>query len=293
LSAGGISNFNSLAQFEQNFIYGNVAEDARAMKYAPGGVPPMPSLPIEPYALLLVLSGAFVAGFTSGFAGFGTGLVASGLWFHALPAAMVPPLIVVASVAGQLVGLVAVRRAFEWRRAWPFIAGGLAGVPQGVLLLSRVSPELLKLCVGLFLVAYVLARVGGIERLRLGDRGGRAADAAVGVGGGILGGFAGLSAPLPLIWLQLRGGPSDRQRAVYQPFNLVVLVAACVGMAVGGQIDAKVAVVCTLCLPVTVAGAVIGTRAYLGIGEQAFHRIVLALLLGSGATLVLQTLLRA
>ena len=34
-------------------------------------------------------------------------------------------------------------------------------------------------------------------------------------------GFAGfgLSGPLPLIWLQLRGETSDRQRAIYQPFN--------------------------------------------------------------------------
>ena len=35
--------------------------------------------------MLIVLLGALLAGFTTGFAGFGTGLVASGLWFHALP----------------------------------------------------------------------------------------------------------------------------------------------------------------------------------------------------------------
>ena len=102
----------------------------------------MTFLPIDTSALLLVLLGGFVAGFTSGFAGFGTGLVASGLWFHALPAAMVPPLIVVASVASQAIGFVAVRRAFEWRRATPFLLGGLVGVPPGVMLLNWVSPDL-------------------------------------------------------------------------------------------------------------------------------------------------------
>jgi uncharacterized membrane protein YfcA len=246
-------------------------------------------LPIDLPALVLVLLGGLLAGFTSGFAGFGTGLVASGLWFHALPAAMVPPLIVVASVASQAIGFMAVRRAFEWRRAMPFLAGGLAGVPLGVMLLARASPDLLKLSVGVFLVAYVLARLGRIERLRISDRGGRAADAAVGVGGGILGGFAGLSGPLPLVWLQLRGGPSERQRAVYQPFNFVVLMLALVAMAVAGRFDARVIVVCLLCLPATVVGTVIGMRAYLGIGEQTFQRIVLALLLVSGATLVAQS----
>jgi len=43
--------------------------------------------------LALVMVAALVAGFTTGFAGFGTGLVASGLWLQALPAALVPPLV--------------------------------------------------------------------------------------------------------------------------------------------------------------------------------------------------------
>jgi uncharacterized membrane protein YfcA len=62
--------------------------------------------------LAIVIVGALVAGFTTGFAGFWTGLVASGLWFHALPAAMVPPLIALASVTAQIVGLITVRKAF-------------------------------------------------------------------------------------------------------------------------------------------------------------------------------------
>ena len=45
----------------------------------------------DPASLAFVLIGALLAGFTTGFAGFGTGLVAAGLWFHALPAEMVPP----------------------------------------------------------------------------------------------------------------------------------------------------------------------------------------------------------
>ena len=69
--------------------------------------------------LVIVIAGALLAGFTTGFAGFGTGLVASGIWFHALPAAMVPPLVALASVAAQMVGLVTVRKAFDWPRARP------------------------------------------------------------------------------------------------------------------------------------------------------------------------------
>jgi hypothetical protein len=72
---------------------------------------PGPLLDVATLAVVLV--GALVAGFTTGFAGFGTGLVASGLWFYALPASMVPPLVILASVAGQIVGLVSGRKSFD------------------------------------------------------------------------------------------------------------------------------------------------------------------------------------
>src|SRR5215468_6070070 len=62
--------------------------------------------------LTIVVTGAVVAGFITGLAGFGTALVASGLWLHALPATMVPPLVALSSVAAQIVGLITVRKAF-------------------------------------------------------------------------------------------------------------------------------------------------------------------------------------
>ena len=242
--------------------------------------------------LLAVLLGALLAGFTTGFAGFGTGLVASSLWFHALPAAMVPPLVALSSVAGQLVGLFTVRRAFDWRRCAPYLIGGVAGVPLGIAALSAASPGILKTVVGVFLVGYALAQLLGLGRLSVGGWGGRRADGAVGLGGGILGGFAGLSGPLPLIWLQLRGGPSVAQRATYQPFNLVVLALAGAGMAVEGRVDGAVLAMAAVSLPATVAGAWLGARAYRGVGEAAFRRVVLALLLASGSLLVAHALWR-
>ncbi len=241
--------------------------------------------------LLIVVLGAFVAGFTTGFAGFGTGLVSSGLWFHVLPAPIIPPLVALASVAAQLVGLITVRTAFEWRRAAPFLIGGFVGVPLGIWVLSVTSPTDLRMAVAAFLVAYALFQLSGLARLAVGTWGGWKADGAVGVGGGFLGGFAGLSGPLPLIWLQLRGGPSNQQRATYQPFNLIVLSLASAGMAISGQIDQGVLSVAGLCLPVTLAGAWFGARAYIGVSEATFRRVVLILLLGSGLILIGQTAL--
>ncbi len=92
--------------------------------------------------LTVVLLGALAAGFMTGFAGFGTGLVASGLWFHALPMPMVPPLVAQASVAAQSIGIITVRKAFDWNKAQPFLLGGLIGArPPGTRKKRRGSSQ--------------------------------------------------------------------------------------------------------------------------------------------------------
>ena len=216
--------------------------------------------------------------------------IASGVWFHVLPPEAVPPLVALSSVAAQLVGLIAVRKAFDWRRAWPFLAGGAAGVPIGVATLSAVSPLLLRTVIGVFLLAYAIIDLFGRSWLRVPSLKSRPADGCIGLGGGFLGGFAGLSGPLPLIWLQLtdHNATADAHRAIYQPFNLVILTLAGIGMAVAGQITADVLLIAALCLPATLLGSWIGARLYKRISANRFRHLVLALLLLSGTILIVQ-----
>ena len=238
---------------------------------------------LDATALILVGFGALLAGFT-------TGLVTSGVWFHVLPPETVPPLVALSSVAAQLVGLIAVRKAFDWRRAGPFLAGGAAGVPVGVATLSAVSPLLLRTVIGVFLLTYANIELFGRSGLRFPSLKSRPADGCIGLGGGFLGGFAGLSGPLPLIWLQLtdRNASADAHRAIYQPFNHVILTLAGIGMAIAGQITADVLLIAVICLPATLLGSWIGARLYKRISANRFRRLVLALLLISGTILIVQ-----
>lgn len=238
----------------------------------------------------LLLAGAAVAGSVSGFAGFGTGLVASGFWYLALPAASVPPLIVAVSIVGQLLGLLRLHRSLDWRSAGPFLAGGVIGLPFGLLALHLASPSLLRTTVGIFLIGYAVTQLGGLRRWSIGHWGGRPADMVVGSGGGFLGGFAGLSGLLPLIWLQLRGDPGAVQWMVYQPFNLVILSLAGAAMLLTGQIDSTAAGAMLYCVPALVIGTQIGLRLYSGVGEAVFKKTVLALLLASGLILIWQSI---
>lgn len=231
------------------------------------------------------MSGAFAAGFTTGLAGFGTALIASGIWMHGLPPVLIPPLITIAAVIAHLVTLATTRPRFAWTTAKPFLLGGLIGIPFGVAALRIAQPDTIRTAVGVFLLVFAASQLFKANRSLIGNWGGQRADAAVGVGGGVLGGFAGLSGPLPIVWLQLRGGAAADQRAIFQPFNLIVLAVAGAGMALAGLIDGTVLVYAAIATPLTILGSWVGARVSLKVSEQVFRRVVLVLLLLSGLAL--------
>jgi uncharacterized protein len=103
--------------------------------------------------LVVLALGALCGGFVTGLAGFGTGLTALGFWLHVVSPAVAAALVVVCSVVGQLQSLYTVRRAVRWQRAWPFLVGGILGVPVGVAALRAVEPQALKVFLGIVLVA--------------------------------------------------------------------------------------------------------------------------------------------
>lgn len=233
---------------------------------------------------LVVAAGALLAGFVSGLAGFGTGLVALGFWLHVIDPLLAAPLVVICSVIGQVQSLATLRPKIEPARLWPFILGGLLGVPVGVLVLAHVEAGAFRALVGAFLVLYtgfmLLTR-----SLPVTAWGGRAADGAVGFGGGVLGGVAGLSGVLPTLWCGLRGWTKDQQRAIFQPFNLTILTWALIAYASQGVLTAQVGWLTLVCLPGTLLGAWLGARSYGHVNDRQFRYLVLWLLLASGLVL--------
>src|SRR5687767_3120232 len=129
-------------------------------------------------SMLLIVAGAFLGGFVSGLAGFGTGITALPLWLFAVPPILAGPLVVVCSIIAQAQTLPAIWHAIDFRRAAPFIAGGLVGVPAGTLLLPHVSVTAFKVGVALLLIAYCSFLLLRNVRFHV-QWGGRAADAAV------------------------------------------------------------------------------------------------------------------
>jgi uncharacterized membrane protein YfcA len=240
-------------------------------------------------AYLLLFSGALAGGFVTGLAGFGTGLAALGFWLYAVPPAVAVPLVLICSIAAQTSTLPSFWRSFDFKLVWPFLIGGLAGVPLGMLLIGYADPKLFKLSVGVLLLVFPAALY--LNRNSAGLRfGGRVADGIVGFAGGILGGFAGLSGPLPTLWASVRGWSKHEQRGIFQTFNWSVLSMSLCLQAGSGFVTAQVLWFALLVLPLSMLGAWLGARAYRALNDRNFRDVVLGLLFLSGIGLVWSSL---
>jgi len=234
---------------------------------------------------LYVVLGAAAAGFVQGLSGFAFGLVASAVWAWVVAPQLAGPMVVFGSLLGQILSIGAVGRSFDLRRALPFVAAGLLGVPIGVVLLKNLDQTIFRLVVGVILLvtctAMLLVRNRGPVK-----GGGPFADAAVGFLGGVMGGIAGLSGPAPTLWSALRGWKKDVQRAVYQSFNLVIHAATFAVYTASGLINGRSAWMLALVAPAMVIPSLLGTRLSRRISETAVRRIVLALVGLSGLALI-------
>ena len=66
---------------------------------------------VAAYALLLL--GAIAGGFVSGLAGFGTALMALGIWLYVLPPSIAVPVVLISSVVAQSWTLPSMWRSFD------------------------------------------------------------------------------------------------------------------------------------------------------------------------------------
>jgi uncharacterized membrane protein YfcA len=243
----------------------------------------MPIMHAGAYALLFF--GALAGGFVSGLAGFGTALMALGIWLYVLPPSLAVPLVLICSVIAQSATLPSMWKSFDLTLVWPFIIGGLLGVPIGTILVAHADSNVFKLTVGVFLLVFPNALY--FNRVPLAFRfGGKTADAAIGFAGGILGGLAGLSGPLPILWASIRGWSKDERRGIFQTYNWAVLAAALCLQIATGLIGQDIIWLALVAFPGTIVGAWLGARLYHALSDRNFTDIVLALLLLSGAGLI-------
>ena len=240
---------------------------------------------LDMLAYVLIFFGALAGGFVSGLAGFGTALMALGIWLYVLPPSLAVPLVMISSVVAQTTTLPSMWRSFDFSLIWPFIIGGLAGVPVGTLLVAHANPQVFKLGFGIFLLVFPLLLYLQREPMAF-SFGGKPADTGIGFLGGILGGLAGLSGPIPILWASVRGWNKTERRGIFQIFNWTILLTALCLQIAAGLVKPDVIWLALVSFPATVLGAWLGTKVYHALSDRNFRDVVLGLLVLSGITLL-------
>jgi uncharacterized membrane protein YfcA len=252
---------------------------------------------INPAVAAIVAVVLFVAGVVSGLSGFAFSAIAACiLWL--LPPLQAVPLIMLLSVCNQLTSVgqlrkeMVLRGSAEREGALAYIAGGVVGVPIGLVLLHALPVRAFASGLGLFLIIYSVFILLKPESLRIRFSGWRPA-ITVGVAGGIVGGFSAFPGSMPVVYLGLRGLSKAETRGITQPYILAMQLVSLSILALThfAIFDLQFWLLWGAALPAVLLGSLTGVALYRRMSESNFRTAVLLLLIVSGLSLLVKTLI--
>ena len=228
------------------------------------------------------------ASLVSSVAGFAFSAICGALLLHIVdePVRAVQ-IMMVCSAAGQAFMVWTLRREIDGCALLPFLVGAAAGLPLGLFLLLASPPRLYAPGLGLFLVAYagyaLLRRPGRVRRQN------PVLDAIAGFLGGITGGVAAFPGAPVTVWCSLKGWSKERQRGVYQPFILVLQLAAIALLSLGAvPVNRPVSFDPSglAFVPAMLLGTTIGLALFRRLSDHQFGRLLNVFLIASGLALL-------
>ena len=236
-------------------------------------------------SLTVTAVAAALAGFTQGFAGFGSTLVALPLLGLILPVTVAVPACCLMAMAMNGILTFRLRRQVDWRMVARMLAWTLPGMAAGGLVLGLAPDRLLKAALGTTILAIsVLSWRTPAER----PKGGSfiwLAGFTAGVGGVCMG----INGPQITAWATRQPFTRDGGKAFLVAFFLVAGFGNVGTQALNGLVNADTLRVFLTGAPALTIGVLAGSRASGLFSEEAFRKCVLALLAVTGAVLVAQS----
>lgn len=239
---------------------------------------------LDSASLTLLFAGAAAGGFINGLAGFGTALFALGFWLQVFEPVEAVALAASLSVLSGVQGLWVVRHSIMARRLGVFVLPAIVGLPLGVAVLQHIDVSWLRILVAILLLSYGIWF--SLHTLPRWSNASLWLDGGVGFLGGVLGGVAGLSGALPMMWCTLRAWPKSETRGVLQPFNVTILLLAVCYFAWLGYLDASFLLKLALCFPMTMLAAQVGIALFKRLADDRYWQGLVSMMLLSGAILL-------
>jgi len=233
--------------------------------------------------LPLILLVFLLAGLAKGVIGLGLPTISIGLLALVMPPAEAASLLLLPSLATNIMQCAGPALRPLLRRLWPMLLALLPGTFAGIGLLTAGGPLALGL-LGAALVAYAAWGLAA-PPLTLNARAERLSAIPIGVAGGVITGATGVFVMPVVPWLGALGLARD---ALVQALGLAFLaatVALGLALAAAGAVTPATSLASLLALPPALAGMWLGTRLRGRLSPLLFRRLFFVALLAIGAQL--------
>jgi uncharacterized protein len=239
-------------------------------------------------SLFVTMAGVLLASVLRGFTGFGFGLAAVPVLSLALPPAEVVPLVVTLQVIVGGAGMRAAWKQCDWRSVGLLLPGLVVGVPIGLLILTEIPANLVRLTIG----GIIAVSVWLIHRgMRLPPNPSRPISFAIGLTSGVINGLASMGGPPVIVYLLAVGHTAARMRATSIIYFMLAGCVSLIPMMLRGLITRDVLIWSAASLPALFGGSMIGTWVFFR-AHARHHRIVALVTLSIlSALLIIRALL--
>jgi uncharacterized membrane protein YfcA len=234
-------------------------------------------------SLILPLAGVFAASVLRGFTGFGFGLAAVPLLSLALPPTRVVPLVVTLQVVIGVAGLRAAAAECDWRAVGMLLPGLVLGVPIGLLILTELPADPVRVVIGTIIAFSVWLIHRGVQ---LPPNPSWPVNFGVGLASGVISGLASMGGPPVVVYLLALGHSPARMRATAIVYFMLSGCVSLIPMAVRGLITRDILIWAVASLPVLLGGSWLGTRAFYR-AKPRHHRMVALATLSALAVLLI------
>jgi uncharacterized membrane protein YfcA len=239
------------------------------------------------WTAFLVALGIFFAAVLRGFTGFGFALAAVPLLSLALPPTRVVPVVVMLQAIVAFADLRGSWRACDWRSTRWIIVGLVVGTPLGILLLTSLPPDRVRLAIGLLIGALVALLGAG---LHLPVRPPASLAWAVGAVSGVANGLAAMPGPPIVAYFLALPQAGQVARASIIIIFAATGVAGLLALLLRGLVQWDAIILSLTALPGLFIGSRLGVIGFRRSSPKLHRPVALAVLSALAVLLILKAL---
>jgi uncharacterized membrane protein YfcA len=235
------------------------------------------------YGSLIIFSASFVQAVT----GFGFALLAVPLLSIFFPLKGVVPLVVLFSLATNLMILKETSKYIRLKEIGLIIIFSIIGIPVGVSFLKLGNVDILKLLIGAIILITGMVMMTG-SKLKIGNE--AFSSGIIGFLSGFLNGSISIGGPPLVMYLTNKGDAKDTFRANLTACAIITNLVTISCFLISGGFDRKLIGNFMFLLPSLLAGIVTGILAVRKINEFLFRNLILILIMVTGVIVIITTI---